>query len=94
MEKKFYEWSSTAKRLYFCKIDANRMSHGNEYKDINGDSGSYLKEKLLFIITLFIIRVLFIVVVDGVPNFVFFKKGAVVKTLCESVNYFKGFLAF
>ncbi len=44
MEKKFYEWSSTAKRLYFCKIDANRMSHGNEYKDIHGDSGSYLKE--------------------------------------------------
>jgi hypothetical protein len=48
MEKKFYEWSSTAKRLYFCKIDANRMSNSNEYKDINGDSGNYLIKSFFY----------------------------------------------
>ncbi len=67
MEKKFYEWSGTAKRLEFCKIDSHIMEHGADFKDINGKD----------------------IMLEGVPYFIVFKKGAIVRTLQEADNYFK-----
>ena len=67
MEKKFYEWSGTAKRLDFCKINAHLMGHRGEFKDIHGAD----------------------VIPEGVPYFIVFKKGAIVRTLHETDNYFK-----
>lgn len=39
MEKKFNNWSLTTKNVYFCKLDANRMGPGKEWKDSKGRDG-------------------------------------------------------